>query len=269
MKLLILTISSLIFANSSYGQVCGQKSVSVVVPAGAGASADFLARKITASISRSTGASIIVDNKGGAAGNIGAAYVKNLNSNLESTLLFCQAPEMVINPYVKDLNTRHAASDFKPIAYAASIPYALVCNIERIKKLGIPIATDSVSGMQSAKVGDLTNVLKTKSVDYCHGGVSNFTNLAMIQLAKADQFKMGTDAAHGIPYKETSAAFQGVMNGDCVCMFHSVSSVTTALNGKPARVIQFGTTVDHDLTVDGVTMKPIAKTFSGFGDMQN
>lgn len=260
MKNISFILTSLIFLNQPYAALCGKDKLTIVVLAGAGGSGDTLARAITDKIREQTGTVLIVDNKPGAAGNTGAGVVKNLSTKdaAESTILFSQAPEMVVNPYIKDPVPTHKADDFIPMAYAAATPYALVCNREALEKIGVK----DLAGL-------VAYIKKDKPLNYANGGIPNFTNLLMLQLGKAAQFKFGPNNAYGVPYKETSAGFTDVQGGkDVSCMFHSVSSVAGTLKTND-KLINLGTSAGHEVDAMGVNFKPISNTFSSFGEMLN
>ena len=71
MKISLLIVSSVLFTNFAFAALCGQDKITVIVPAGPGASGDFLARLISEKMSKQSGATLIVDNRPGASGNIG------------------------------------------------------------------------------------------------------------------------------------------------------------------------------------------------------
>ncbi len=257
MKHLSFILTSFLLLNQSFADVCGKSQVKVVVPAAAGASADFLARKITAQISANNGgAAFVIENKGGAGGNLGVAAVKNDGgSTAAPTILFSQAPEMTLNPspFITEVKANHKVSDFEPIAYAASTPYVLVCNPGKAAALGIK---DLKSFVELAKKG--------AGLDYGSGGITNFTNLVMLQLGATAGFKIDDDSVRHVPSKDTSAAFNEIITGQgAPCMFHSYVSVSAHI--KSGAVKALGNS--SNASINGIPS--ICSLYPNFGKLEN
>ena len=85
---------------------------------------DIVARIVTAALDQSTGKTFIVENRGGAGGNIGTEYVARAEPD-GYTLLIGQWGTQVVNPVTYNL-TYNAASDFAPIALLANTPQIII-----------------------------------------------------------------------------------------------------------------------------------------------
>src|SRR5690349_854862 len=100
------------------------RSVRMIMPFPAGSGTDVLARLIAEHLSRRWGQSVVVDNMGGAGGNIGGQTVARATPD-GHTLLFVPAPPLVINPFIYK-NLGYDPATFAPISMVGSVPYVLV-----------------------------------------------------------------------------------------------------------------------------------------------
>lgn len=107
------------------------KTVSIVVPGGAGGSFDVLARILAQRLNEKWKTPVIVENRGGGGGNIGAAAVKNAAPDGYTLLLWND--QLLINPLVLADTPFDAAKDFTPLSLAVFVPNVLAVH----PKLGI------------------------------------------------------------------------------------------------------------------------------------
>ena len=92
----ILLAAALAFALSVRAQDYPANPIKIVVPSAPGATTDALARMIADQFQRKWGQPVIVDNRAGAAGNIGAEYAIRANPD-GYTLLFSYPAPLVVN----------------------------------------------------------------------------------------------------------------------------------------------------------------------------
>src|SRR5579862_8468182 len=107
------------------------RTVKIVVPFPAGGTADVLPRIVADWLSRKWGQSVIVENRSGAGGNIGAEFVAKSDPD-GYTLLAAPPPPLVINQNLYP----HLDFDplqFEPIVVMGRVPNALVVNPDKIK----------------------------------------------------------------------------------------------------------------------------------------
>jgi len=97
----------------------------VVVPFTPGGSMDNLARVVASGLEKDAGATVIVENKPGAGGNIAAAYVAR-NSGAPFTNLLVTSINHFVNPAMMRDPGYDAYRDFTPVAYLSSMPYVMV-----------------------------------------------------------------------------------------------------------------------------------------------
>ena len=103
------------------------RPVTIVVPFTAAGPTDALARALAQGMRQGLGQSLIVDNKPGAGGNIGAAHVVKAAAD-GYTLLFGSSGPLVINTSLYKNAGFDPLKDFTPIAYVGEIPNVLVVN---------------------------------------------------------------------------------------------------------------------------------------------
>src|SRR6185437_15872114 len=99
--------------------------VYIVVPFPAGGVADLLPRMVGEKLSRKWGQSVVVENKPGASGNIGMAYVAQQPAN-GYTLALAPTGNLTVNPTLFKNLTFDTARDFTPVTLLANVPNVLV-----------------------------------------------------------------------------------------------------------------------------------------------
>jgi tripartite-type tricarboxylate transporter receptor subunit TctC len=122
------SVAALALAGASHAQVPGYpgKAVRVVVPFPAGGLVDGIARVLLPEISRTIGQAIVVDNRGGASGSIGAAAAAQ--SAPDGYTLLMVLDSHAINPLVYKTLPYDTDKDFTPISLIARAPMVAVAN---------------------------------------------------------------------------------------------------------------------------------------------
>src|SRR5947207_2086613 len=106
------------------GQTYPSKTLRIVVPFAPGGSTDIFARLVGERLSQSLGQPVIIENRAGASGNIGAdAVAKSAPDGY--TLLMATTGVMAINNALFKGMTYDAAKDFEPVVFIASITNVL------------------------------------------------------------------------------------------------------------------------------------------------
>ena len=123
----LATLSLLLAAPAAHAQppAYPTKPIKVVVPFLPGGTADTLMRLIAAKASPMLGQQVVVENRAGAGGNIGADEVARAAAD-GYTLLFTPPGPLAINPYVFPNMPYDARTAFRPISIVASMPSVLV-----------------------------------------------------------------------------------------------------------------------------------------------
>lgn len=180
-------------AQPAVAQGFPSQPIRIVVPYGPGGTGDVIARFVAKKLSEDLGQSIVVENKAGAAGSIGAAYVARSPAD-GYTLLLGYTSEMVINPRVQKGVTYDVASDFTPVALAGSTPLLLVAN----------------PAVPARNLAELLALAKAKpgTVTYATAGHGSPAHIAGALLARDADVKL-----LGVPYKGGSQAVTDTVSG--------------------------------------------------------
>lgn len=109
---------------SSHAQTWPSRPVRIVVPYPAGGSSDLIARLVSNRLSEELGQPVVVENKAGANGNIGAAAVADAKDG--HTMLLCDVGALAISTSVYTKLTFDPASDLRGVAMLAYSPHMLV-----------------------------------------------------------------------------------------------------------------------------------------------
>jgi tripartite-type tricarboxylate transporter receptor subunit TctC len=215
--------------------------VKIVVPFSAGGSADAVPRIVADWLSRKWGQAIVIENKTGAAGNIGAEAVAKADPD-GYTLLSAPPPPLVINQNLYPKLPFNPA-EFIPIVNMASIPNALVVNPDRIKAKSIP----EVIALAKASPGKIT-VATTGN-----GGTQHLT---------AEMFEMmaGVKFQH-VPYRGSAPALADLVAGNVEMMFDNIGASAQLINAGKLKLIAVAT-AKRLKTMPNVPT--IAETLPGF-----
>lgn len=193
------------------------RPVTMVVPFTPGGPTDALARTFANALHEQLGQSIVVENKPGAAGNLGAAAVARAKAD-GYTLLFASSGPLLINASLFKNPGFNARSDFTPLAYIGEIPNVLVVNAKTE-------ANDLKSFVDS---------LKNRS-DVSYGSSGNgSTNHLIVEKMKKD---LDANWVH-IPYKGTAPALNDLIGGQTTFMYLDV--LTAASHVKSGRLKALG-----------------------------
>lgn len=115
-------------SGSSWAQASAwpAKPVNLVVPFPAGGGTDTFARPLAAQFAKTTGKTLVIDNRGGAGGNVGASFASKAPG--DGYTLFMGGAHHVIAPAVYPKLDYDLEKDFVPLALLASVPQVLVVN---------------------------------------------------------------------------------------------------------------------------------------------
>jgi tripartite-type tricarboxylate transporter receptor subunit TctC len=192
-----------------------ERPITLVVPYAPGGSADALARVLAAKIGATLGTSVVVDNRGGASGTIGASYVAKAQPD-GYTMLYDATPYS-INPHLL------AAMPYAPTALQPLSLVSLAPNIVIVK---------ADSPFKDLK--DLIAKAKAQpgKVNFASGGSGTVQRLA----AELFRQKLGLDMVH-VSYKSGGPAIIDVMGGQVDFMFSTVAASSPLVAGGKLRAL--------------------------------
>ncbi len=177
----------------SAAQAWPAKAVKIVVPFNAGGATDVVARLLAQKLAEAWGQAVLVENRGGAGGNIGADAVAKAPAD-GYTILMASGSIVTANPYMYKAMPFDPARDFVPITNVATGPQVIAVSIDTPAK-------DLRELIAYAKANP-------KKVNFGSAGVGTQTHLAAENFAYA----AGIDLTH-VPYKGESAAITDLMGG--------------------------------------------------------
>ena len=212
----LLATSLAFFAGSALSQTYPSQPIRLIVPFSPGGGTDTFARVVSAGMQPSLGQNIIVENKPGAGGNIGADLVAKSKAD-GYTLLLAQDSLAIVPWLYKDL-TFDPIKDFAPIGVGVFMPMALVV------KSQLPV--DSVQ-----QLIDYSKANPNK-LSYGTPGVGTAHHLNFESLLQTT----GTKMVH-VPYKGASNMLSDLASGSVDVAFSALSSVKTLVDSGKLKII--------------------------------
>ena len=205
-RVLALLIA-LLAAGSVQAQGYPAKTIRWIVPWPPGGGADVLSRMLSPRISEALGQQILIDNRGGAAGNIGAELAAKSPPD-GYTIVFAYSGTHAINPSIYR-KMPFKENDFAPIIQLASVPQVLVVHPS------LPVNT----------VKELVALAKKRPGEFTYGssGSGAFNHLTGALFSTMT----GTQLTH-VPYKGGGPAAVALISGE-----------VTMILGEPATIVGF------------------------------
>ncbi len=192
---LVLTMLGLGAASSVLAQAYPSRPIKLIVPFASGGGSDAVGRVVAQALSERLGQSVVVENRTGAGGSIGAdAVAKSAPDGY--TLLLGSTSEIVHYPNVSPNTVPYdPIKAFAPIALIGSVPMALAIN----------------EGIPANSVQELIRFAKANpgKISFGSGGTGTTTHLAVELFAATAGIKM----TH-IPYKGSGAVIPDLLNGN-------------------------------------------------------
>ncbi|QJR16665.1 Bug family tripartite tricarboxylate transporter substrate binding protein [Usitatibacter palustris] len=201
MKRFLLAIAAFAFAGAAFAQY-PNKTIKIVVPYPPGGTSDILARALSVGLQATLGQTIIVENKPGATGNIGADLVAKSPPD-GYTLLLADIGSLAIAPSVMKSLPFDPVKDFAPVIMVAYSPHLLVVHPSVAAK-------DTKEFIALAKA-------KPDSLNFAVSGIGGANHLAGIDFAQ----RLGIKWTY-VPYKGGSQALTDMVGGQAQVMFNGM-----------------------------------------------
>lgn len=195
-RALVLLIGFFAISTVVSAQSWPEKPVHLIVSFPAGAPGDIVARLIQPDLQKELGQPIVVENRPGAGGNIGASEVARAAD--QYTFLVGPDTMVTINPHLYKKMGFNPLEDLRPVTHLIAFNQMLVCH----------------PSVQVKNLSDLLAKAKTQSMDYASGGPGVPGHMAMEMFLAATGIKM-----NHVPYKGPAPAMQDVMAGQVPCGF--------------------------------------------------
>jgi tripartite-type tricarboxylate transporter receptor subunit TctC len=197
-----LCLAAAAFAGAAQADPWPVRTVRIIVPFPAGGTADAVPRLVADWLSRKWSQPVVIDNRTGAAGNIGAEAVYRAEPD-GYTLLAAPPPPLVINQSLYP-KLGFDPGKFEPIIVMAQVPNALIVNPANVKA---PTLHDLIEYLRQ-------NPDTVTAATQGNGTTSHLTSELFQLMAKVK--------LRHIPYRGSAPALQGLVAGDVDLMFDNL-----------------------------------------------
>jgi len=213
----LLLGSLLVAAGSAAAQEFPTRVIRIVVGDAAGSGADIAMRLLAQKVSEAWNQQVIVDNRAGANGIIGAEVAAK--SKPDGYTLLAGVPSMLaMNQFVYRKLPYNTLRDFDPVTQVATNYFALVVT----------------PSLPAKSVGDLVKLAKSRPGEVLFGsaGIGNQNHLGVEMFASATGIKI----VH-VPHKGTAPALSALMGGEVVMMLTAAAPVAPHIAGGKIRLL--------------------------------
>jgi tripartite-type tricarboxylate transporter receptor subunit TctC len=198
----LLVAGLLVFASAAGAQTYPAKPIRIIVPYAAGGTSDILARQIGPELNKAWGQPVVVENRPGANGNVGADMVAKSAPD-GYTLLLTDLGGLVISASVYPKLPFNPSKDFTPVVMVSYSPHVLAVNPD----------------VEVKNVKELVTLAKAwpGKLNFAISGIGGAPQLAGIEFAQ----RMGIDWTY-IPYKGGADAITGVVGRQAHVLFNGM-----------------------------------------------
>ena len=230
-----LALAAAALTLSAHAQGFPEHALTLVVPYPAGGVADQIARPLAQALSQRLGQSVIIDNRAGANGNIGSAYVARSQPADGYTLLMGSTSTLTVNPALYKSMGYDVLRDLQPVTLTHQMPNVLVVG----------------SGTPYKSVADVLAAAKKKPGELVFGSAGNGNTMHLSGVIF--QAKSGTQLLHA-PYKGGPPALNDVLGGQIPMMFNNLPAVVGYKSAGKVRVLAVADTKRSPVMPDVPTM---------------
>jgi tripartite-type tricarboxylate transporter receptor subunit TctC len=207
----------LLCSAAAWAQTYPTKPVRLIVPFAPGGSTDVTARVLAQKLTESWKQQVVVENRAGAGGNIGADAVARAAPD-GYTLLLATTGVMAINHRLYRTLPYDALKDFAPVTQIGALPLILIVH----------------PSLPARSVKDLISIAKAKpgQLSFASSGVGSATHMT------AELFKLmsGVDIVH-VPYKGSGQAMADLISGQVGVAFDQITSSLPQVNAGRLRAL--------------------------------
>ena len=197
---LTVLYASMVF--SAYAQF-PERPLRIVVAFSTGTAADIVARQIAIKLTDSLGKQVVVENRDGAAGTIGAGLAARATADGHTMLI--ASPSIVVSPLLVKNLPYDVARDFAPVAMMATFPTALVVG----------------AGVKATSVKELLELAKATpgKLNYATAGRGTASHLS----AELMRSMTGVNVVE-VAYRATAQALNDTISGEVAMYFPNLAS---------------------------------------------
>ncbi len=208
------------FAPVAAAQSYPNKPIRLIAPSSAGGPVDVIARIVALGWSEALGQQIVIDNRAGAAGLIGAEMVAHAPPDGYTLLLGFSGP-LAIAPQLNASTPYDTLKDFAPISLAASAPYVLLVH----------------PGMSARTVKELVALARAQpgKLNFASGGRGVGIHMA----GELFNLAAGVKITH-VPYKGAGPGMTALLGGEVDMMFNGLSPALPHVKTGKLRALAVG-----------------------------
>ena len=215
--LLSLAAPALVAAGPATAQPYPSRPVTLVVPQAAGGTNDIVGRLVGQKLGEVMNASVVVDNRPGAGGNIGTQLVAKGPKD-GYTLLMTISSSQAINPALYKNPGFDPVKDFKPVGLIGAVPNVLLVH----------------PSFPAKNFGEFLRLAREKGANYQYASAGNGTLNHL--LGEMLNSMAGISLQH-VPYKGVAPALNDVLGGQLPIVFASLPSALSHIKAGKLRAL--------------------------------
>ncbi|HVZ50333.1 MAG TPA: tripartite tricarboxylate transporter substrate binding protein [Pseudolabrys sp.] len=191
------------------------RAIHLIVPFAPGGNADIVGRLIGDQMSKALGQPVVVENRGGAGGAIGANVVAHADPDGYTLFVGSNGP-LTINPFVQAHLPYDPLKDFAAVALTSYVPHCIILN----------------NNVPAKTLPELIALSKKQAINMATSGVGSATHMTL------ERFKHATGAniTH-VPYKSGGALMPDLMGGTIQAAMTEFSTALQLHKGGKARIV--------------------------------
>ena len=213
----LVAVLACALASAVHAQAYPSKPIRLVVPYAAGGTSDILARQIGPKLGEACGQPVVVENRTGANGNVGADFVAKSSPD-GYTLLLTDLGGLVISASVYPKLPFDPSRDFSPVVMVSYSPHVLAVH----------------PSVKATSVKELVELAKAQpgKLNFAVSGIGGAPQLAGIEFAQ----RAGVQWTY-IPYKGGSDAVSAVAGGQADVLFNGMLATWPTVQGGRLRAL--------------------------------
>ncbi len=191
------------------------RPIHLVVPFAPGGNADLVGRLVGENLSKALGQPVVIDNRGGAGGSIGAESVARAAPDGYTLLVGSNGP-LTVNPFVQAHLPYDPLKDFVAVLLTSYVPHVIILN----------------SKVEAKTIPDLVAMSNKQPVAIATSGVGSATHMTLERFKAAT----GADITH-VPYRGGGALLPDVISGSIQGAMTEFSTALPLHKGGQARIL--------------------------------
>lgn len=229
MRVVTIAVAAILAASTAHADSYPSKPIHVIVPFSPGSATDVTARAIAQQMSEKLGQSVVIDNRPGAGGSIGAGQVAHAAP--DGYTLLVHSSGHTVNPSIYANLGYDTQKDLVGVSLLAELPNVLVVPPSKRWKTA----------------GDLVNVAKANPGKLSYGSAGTGSGTHM----NAEKFRLraGFDAVH-VPYKGPPEGLTDIMGDRIDFMFAPIISAISLIKDKRVTTLAVGSAKRSSLLPD-------------------